>query len=71
VKISEKKAREIALTKYNGKVVDVEYSLEDNNPNYEFDIYMASKGYEFEVEVDGVTGKIIETEMELYDIGAE
>lgn len=71
VKISEKKAREIALAKYNGKVVDVEYSLEDNNPNYEFDIYMASKGYEFEVEVDGVTGKIIETEMELYDIGAE
>jgi uncharacterized membrane protein YkoI len=52
-------------------VVDVEYSMEDNNPAYEFDIYVKDKGHEVEVEVDGVTGKILETEIEIYDIGAE
>lgn len=71
VKISEQQAKDIALAKYNGKVVDVEYSMEDNNPSYEFDIYVKDKGHEFEVEVDGITGKILETEIELYDIGAE
>ena len=45
--------------------------MENNNPTYEFDIYVKDKGHEFEVEVDGVTGKILETEIELYDIGAE
>ena len=71
VKISEQEAKDIALAKYNGKVVDIEYSMEDNNPAYEFDIYIKDKGHEFEVEVDGVTGKILETEIEIYDIGAE
>ena len=71
VKISEQEAKDIALAKYNGKVVDIEYSMEDNNPAYEFDIYVKDKGHEFEVEVDGVTGKILETEIEIYDIGAE
>ena len=71
VKISEQQAKDVALSKYNGKVVDVEYAMENNNPTYEFDIYVKDKGHEFEVEVDGVTGKILETEIELYDIGAE
>jgi uncharacterized membrane protein YkoI len=71
VKISEQQAKDIALSKYNGKVVDVEYAMENNNPTYEFDIYVKDKGHEIEVEVDGVTGKILETEIELYDIGAE
>ena len=71
VKISERDAKDIALARYNGKVVDVEYSMEDNNPAYEFDIYVKDKGHEFEVEVDGISGKILETEIEIYDIGAE
>ena len=29
------------------------------------------KGHEYEVEVDAVTGEILEVEMELYDIGSE
>ena len=48
-----------------------EYAMENNNPTYEFDMYVKDKGHEIEVEVDGVTGKILETEIELYDIGAE
>jgi uncharacterized membrane protein YkoI len=71
VKISEREAKDIALARYKGKVVDVEYSMEDNNPAYEFDIYVKDKGHEFEVEVDGISGKILETEIEIYDIGAE
>ena len=70
-KISESEAEKIALKKYNGKVVDREYSIENGNPAYEFDIYVAKKGHEYEVEVDAVTGEILEVEMELYDIGSE
>lgn len=70
-KISESEAEKIALEKYDGKVVDREYSIENGNPAYEFDIYVAKKGHEYEVEVDAVTGEILEVEMELYDIGSE
>jgi len=70
-KISESEAEKIALEKYDGKVVDREYSIENGNPAYEFDIYLAKKGHEYEVEVDAVTGEILEVEMELYDIGSE
>ena len=58
-KISETEAEKIALEKYNGKIVDREYSMENGKPAYEFDIYVANKGHEYEVE------------MELYDIGSE
>ena len=70
-KISESEAEKIALEKYNGKIVDREYSMENGNPAYEFDIYVAKKGHEYEVEVDAITGEILEVEMELYDIGSE
>ena len=70
-KISESEAEKIALEKYNGKVVDREYSIENGNPSYEFDIYVTKKGHEYEVEVDAVTGEILEVEMELYDIGSD
>jgi len=71
VKLSEQEAKDIALKKYNGNVVDVEYAMENNVPTYEFDIFVKDKGHEFEVEVNGLTGEIIETEIELYDIGLE
>tara|TARA_B100000768_G_C11213530_1_gene347115 strand:- start:30 stop:542 length:513 start_codon:yes stop_codon:yes gene_type:complete len=70
-KISESEAEKIALKEYNGKIVDREYSMEDGKPVYEFDIYVEKKGYEYEVEVDAVSGKILEVEKELYDIGSD
>lgn len=70
-KISESEAEKIALKQYNGKIVDREYAMENGKPVYEFDIYVAKKGHEYEVEVDAVTGEILEVEMELYDIGSE
>jgi uncharacterized membrane protein YkoI len=70
-KISESEAEKIALKQYNGKIVDREYAMENGKPVYEFDIYVTKKGHEYEVEVDAVTGEILEVEMELYDIGSE
>ena len=70
-KITESEAEKIALKQYNGKIVDREYAMENGKPVYEFDIYVAKKGHEYEVEVDAVTGEILEVEMELYDIGSE
>ena len=70
-KVSESEAEKIALKNYNGKIVDREYSMEDGKPVYEFDIYVDKKGYEYEVEVDAVSGKILEVEKELYDIGSD
>ncbi len=70
-KVSMEDAKKTALEKRPGEVVEVEYSIEsDGNPSYEFDIRDA-KGKEWEVEVDAVTGKIIEEEEEVYQIGVE
>jgi uncharacterized membrane protein YkoI len=69
-KISMKEAKKIALAKYPGEVVTVEYELEDGSPIYEFDIKTAD-GKELEVEVSAVTGEIGETEEEVYEIGKD
>lgn len=69
-KLSEDEAKKIALTKVAGKVVDTEYAMENNIPAYEFDI-LASDGYEYEIEVNALTGEITEVEKELYDIGQD
>jgi len=69
-KVSMEDAKKTALEKFAGEVVSTEYELEDGNPVYEFDIKMSS-GKEMEVEVDAVTGKIGETEEEVYEIGKD
>lgn len=70
-KITQEDAKKTALAAHPGEVVESEFSLEsDGNPSYEFDI-KTKDGKEIEVEVDAVTGKILETEEELYQIGEE
>lgn len=69
-KVSKAEAEKAALAKFPGEVVSVEYELEDGNPIYEFDIKMAN-GKEMEVEVDAITGKIGESEEEVYEIGKD
>jgi len=70
-KVSLEDAKKIALAKRPGEIVEIEYSIEsDGSPTYEFDI-KAADGTEWEVEVDAVTGKVIEEEREVYQIGAE
>lgn len=70
-KIGEKEAADIALKAHPGTLEEVEYEIEaDGAPSYEFDIVDA-KGVETKVEVDAVTGKIIETSTEDWEIGKE
>ncbi len=51
-----------ALAKVSGRVTEVELSIEDGVPHYEFEI--VANGRETEVECDAMTGKIVEIEWE-------
>ncbi|GJM05316.1 MAG: hypothetical protein DHS20C09_13070 [marine bacterium B5-7] len=70
-KVSLKEAESTALDFHPGKVVATEYEVgSDGSVTYEFDI-QTKLGYEVKVDVDAVTGKIEEANIELYEIGAE
>lgn len=68
-KITKAAAEATALAAHPGTVVETEYELEaDGKASYEFDIVEADKE-EIKVEVDAVTGKIVEVSYEAYQIG--
>ena len=70
-KVSEADAKATALAAHPGTVVETEYELEsDGKASYEFDILEADKE-EVKVEVDAVTGKIVEVDYEVYQVGQE
>ncbi len=70
-KISEADAKATATKLYPGKVEEVEYEIEANgDPSYEFDI-VDSDGTEWKIEVSAESGKIIEVQVEEWEIGAE
>lgn len=70
-KVSEADASATALKAYPGKIEEVEYEIESNGDvSYEFDI-LSDKGVETKVEVDAVSGKIIEQASETWEIGEE
>lgn len=70
-KVSADDAKKAALAAVPGEVIESETSIEANgNPSYEFDI-KTKDGKEMEVEVDAITGKVIETEEEIYQIGLD
>jgi uncharacterized membrane protein YkoI len=70
-KVSEADAKAIALKAHPGTVVETEYELEDGGKaSYEFDIMEADKE-EVKVEVDATTGKIVEVDYEVYQVGQE
>jgi uncharacterized membrane protein YkoI len=71
-KVTEEAARKVALAAKPGKIVETEYEIEaDGSATYEFDIEPAAGGDEWKVEVDASTGKVVETRLELYQIGEE
>lgn len=71
MKVVEEDAIKTALKAYPGKVEEVEYELEENGDvSYEIDI-MQANGTEMKVEVDAVSGKIIEAWKENWEIGIE
>lgn len=70
-KVSEADAKAIALKAHPGTIVETEYELEDDGKaSYEFDILEADKE-EVKVEVDATTGKIVEVDYEVYQVGQE
>ena len=70
-KVNEADAKATALAAHPGTVVETEYELEsDGKASYEFDILEADKE-EIKVEVDAATGKIVEVDYEVYQVGQE
>jgi uncharacterized membrane protein YkoI len=70
-KVSEADAKATALKAHPGTVVETEYELEDDGKaTYEFDILEADNE-EVKVEVDAATGKIVEVDYEVYQVGQE
>lgn len=70
-KVNEAAAREIALKKVPGEIVEVEYEIEaDGKGSYEFDIKTAD-GKEVKLEVDTESGEITSFSEEKWQIGKE
>lgn len=71
VRFNEEEAREIALQHYPGEIIEVEYEIEANgDSSYEFDIDTV-QGQEIKIEIDAATGKVVETNRELWQVGLE
>ncbi|HYG12847.1 MAG TPA: PepSY domain-containing protein [Methylophilaceae bacterium] len=72
MKVSEEDARKTALAAYPGEIIEVEYEIEvDGTPTYEFDILTQGGKVEMKVEIDAITGKLVEADHELVQIGKE
>lgn len=71
-KITEDDAIKTVTARFGGEVVEVEYEIEtDGSPTYEIDVSRDGQENEFKVEVDAVTGDIIELSVEEWQIGQE
>jgi len=71
-KIAEDDAIRTVTDRFGGDVVEVEYEIEtDGSPTYEIDVARDGQNNEFKVEVDAVTGDIIELSVEEWQIGQE
>ncbi len=71
LKVDEKTARQTALKRYPGAIVEVEYEIEQNgDASYEFDID-TNAGKEMKIEIDASTGEIVEADEEFWQIGLE
>tara|TARA_E500000178_G_scaffold336711_1_gene375012 strand:+ start:4588 stop:5127 length:540 start_codon:yes stop_codon:yes gene_type:complete len=71
VKLTKEDAEKAALAAVSGIVVDREFSIEDGKPLFEFDIFDKKTGKEVEVEVDGASGRVIEKEIEFFEVGVD
>lgn len=71
-KITLDQAKDIALKKHSGSIVETEFEIESNGrASYEFDIKKLD-GHEVKIEIDAESGKIVEDDQkEIYQIGQE
>ena len=63
--IGEARAKEIALSHANGKIVEFELDEDDGRLVYEIEII--GNGYEYEIELDAYTGEVLEFEKDRDD----
>jgi uncharacterized membrane protein YkoI len=69
--IDEAQARRIVSEQYPGTIEEIEYEVEeDGAASYEFDVD-ANDGTQTKIEVDAATGKIIEVDREIWQVGFE
>jgi uncharacterized membrane protein YkoI len=67
--VTPSQARKIALRRVPGKVVDM--SLETSSAgqiSYEFEV-LTRDGEEVDVEVDAISGEVVEVERDIYELG--
>jgi len=70
-KIDEQQAKKIALERWPGNILEIEYEIEpDGAASYEFDIHNVN-GKEIKVEIDASSGDIVEQSVELWQEGYE
>lgn len=65
VKVTMKKAEEIALKEFDGTVTDIDLDEDDGLLIYEVEVHNGKK--EAEIEIDAVTGKVIVVSIEQED----
>ena len=71
MKISLEEAKTVALSKYPGEIIEIEYEIEEDGlAVYEFDIN-TDEGKEMKVEINATTGAIHEETLEIWQIGYE
>lgn len=63
--IGEARAREIALERANGRIVDFELEWDDGRPEYKIEI--VARGYEYEIEIHGYTGEVLDIDRDELD----
>ena len=71
MKVTQAEAEKVALAAHPGTIIEVEYEMEPNgDASYEFDV-LGADGKETKVEVDATSGKIVEANVEHFQIGME
>lgn len=61
-KVAKEEAVSVVEKKYGGKVTDVEFEIDDGHPEYEIEYEQDNQRYE--VELDAVSGKVLDHELE-------
>ncbi|UCH49523.1 MAG: PepSY domain-containing protein [Betaproteobacteria bacterium] len=68
-KVSPSQARKIALQRVPGKIVRMDLETTSTGViSYEFEV-MGRDGKELDVEIDAITGAVIEVERDIYELG--
>ncbi len=69
--IDLKQAKSVALTKYPGEIIEIEYEIEENGQAVYELVIKTNNGKEMKVEIDATTGAIHEETEEIWQFGYE